>query len=242
MLRFKCLLNLLGNLILLLLVACSNTIIEPTSSNQVPQAVTVEPLDFPADEDVRKLIPEKGLSNASCGLNGEAGIEAEILERVNQLRSQARYCGATRYEAVPALSWNLKLQNASYHHALEMARANLVSHTSIDSRELWNRVRQAGYAFSRVSENVAAGQTSIDKVMNSWEKSPAHCAALMDSRLQEIGVACVRKANSFYTFYWTMDMAARFVAPPPLPPPVVEEKKKPVTNPFLRIAEDNKKF
>lgn len=228
----------LANLSLFVLAACSSPVVEQMPSNAVPQAVTVVPLDFPADEDVRKLVPEQGLSNASCGLNGEAGIEAEILERVNRLRAEGRLCGATYYAAVPTVTWNLKLQNASYHHALEMARANLISHVSIDSRELRNRVRQAGYAFSRVSENVAAGQSNVEKVISSWEKSPAHCAALMDPRLEEIGAACIHKTSSFYKFYWTMDMAAKYQAPPP----VVEEKKTLPINPFLRIAEDKKKF
>ena len=211
----------------------------------VPAAVLAQPIDFPKDEDVRKLIPEPGLSNASCGLNGSAGIEEEVLRRVNAWRSQARTCGSTSYPAVAPLRWNLKLQNASYHHSVEMARANLISHVSIDSRELWNRVRQTGYAFSRVSENIAAGQTNVEGAINAWQKSPAHCAAMMDEKLEEFGVACIYKQSSFYKFYWTMDMASPFVEPTPVKQEQKPQEKKEKNKnhiPFLKVAEDIKKF
>lgn len=213
--------------------------------SNVPAAVVAQPLDFPKDEDVRRLPPEPGLSNASCGLNGEHGIEDDLLQKINAWRAQARYCGSRLYPAVPPLRWNLKLQNAAYHHSVEMARANLISHVSIDSRELWNRVRQTGYAFSRVSENIAAGQTKVASVMEAWQKSPAHCAAMMEEQLEEVGVVCIHKPSSFYKFYWTMDMASPLVAPIELKQEFEKQEKidrSKNRNPFLKVADEVKKF
>lgn len=211
----------------------------------VPAAVLAQAVNFPKDEDLRLLPPEPGLSNASCGLNGSNGIEEEILRRVNEWRAKARYCGSTLYSPVAPLRWNQRLQNAAYHHSLEMARANLVSHVSIDSRELRNRVHQTGYVFSRVSENIAAGQISVAVAMDSWQKSPSHCAAMMEEKIQEIGVACIHKPSSYYKFYWTMDMGSPFVAPVEPkrePEKTVKEEKNKNHNPFLRIIDEVKKF
>lgn len=235
----------------LMLHGCSNSPMDnsqeswSTAGSYVPAAVVAQPLDFPKDEDVRKLPTEPGLSNASCGLNSESGIEDELIQRINAWRAEARYCGSKLYSAVPPLRWNLKLQNAAYHHSVEMARANLISHVSIDSRELWNRVRQTGYAFSRVSENIAAGQTQVVSVMEAWQKSPAHCAAMMEEKLEEVGVVCIHKPSSFYKFYWTMDMASPLVAPKELKQELEKQEKTDKSrnrNPFLRIADEVKKF
>jgi uncharacterized protein YkwD len=214
-------------------------------SAYVPAAVLAQAVNFPKDEDLRQLPPEPGLSNASCGLNGPNGIEEEILRRVNEWRANARYCGSILYPPVSPLRWNLKLQNAAYYHSVEMARANLVSHVSIDSRELMNRVRQTGYAFSRVSENIAAGQHSVAAAMDSWQKSPSHCAAMMEAKIQEIGVVCIHKPSSFYKFYWTMDMASPFVVS--VEPKRESEKAEKVEknknhNPFLKTVDEVKKF
>lgn len=161
--------------------------------------------------DVRRLPIEPGLSDPNCYLNGPVGIEAELIERINDFRSAPRMCGVQRFEAAAPVSWNLRLLNAAYRHSVEMARSNLVSQTSLDSRQLWNCLDQVGYLYKTARENIAAGQPSVEKVMLGWQRSPQHCATLMASDVSEIGVACVYKQSSIYKYYWTMNVARPMV-------------------------------
>lgn len=194
--------------LVLLLTSCAQPEYGPntTSPNNVVPTYPVVPLDQ-QKIDVRSLPPEAGLSNPNCGLNGIDGIEKEFVARLNQVRAQARICGKQKFEAAPPIRWNLQLLRAAYHHSIDMARTNLVSHTSLDARELRNRINQTGYLHEYAGENIAAGQSDVATVIQAWVDSPPHCATLMEPDFREIGAACVFKKNSFYRFYWTLDMA-----------------------------------
>ncbi len=159
------------------------------------------------DIDVRSMPPERDLSDPNCGLNTPNGIEQELVERINAFRSEPRMCGQISYRAAPPVHWNLKLLSAAYRHSVDMARTNVISHTSLDARELRNRINQAGYNHEQAGENIAAGQKSVAQVVSDWANSPSHCATMMNYDLNEVGAACVFKKNSFYRFYWTLDMA-----------------------------------
>jgi uncharacterized protein YkwD len=70
----------------------------------------------------------------SCGLNGAAGIEAEILQRVNAVRASGAVCGTTGYAATGALAWNPNLLAAAKGHSADMAQKNYFAHNSLDGR------------------------------------------------------------------------------------------------------------
>jgi uncharacterized protein YkwD len=190
----------------------------------IPKPLIVYPQDVSPD-DMRFLKPIAGLSNASCGLNGEQGIEEEMLRRINAFRAQERFCGSSFYPATTPLNWNLALLRASHLHSLQMAQANLVSHVSVDSRELIERVRPTGYLIDRLGENVAAGQTTVDMTMNAWENSPSHCANLMSPIYKDVAVACIYNKVAFYRFYWTMDLGVQREIQPKVLVEVPKEKQ-----------------
>ncbi|CAF4989048.1 unnamed protein product, partial [Rotaria sp. Silwood1] len=57
-----------------------------------------------------------------------------------------------------------------------MAMLNKLSHEeNLPGRTtVGNRTHQAGYRYSAVGENIAAGQTSVGQVMQSWMHSTGH--------------------------------------------------------------------
>ena len=142
----------------------------------------------------------------SCGLNGAAGIEAEVLQRVNALRAAGAVCGTTPYAATGALAWNTALLLAAKGHSADMAQKNYFSHTSQDGRNAGQRVMAAGYTWSSYGENIAAGQGSVEQVMTGWANSPGHCQNLMNPAFTDIAVACVRNDAADYRLYWTMNL------------------------------------
>jgi len=134
-------------------------------------------------------------------------FQQEILDRVNQARAAGRSCGTTYYGPAPALAWNTNLFNAASAHSTDMAANNYFSHTSLDGRNAGQRITGAGYAWSAYGENIAAGQTSVQSVVDGWLASPGHCANIMNPVYADIGTACVASSTSSYPTYWTMDLA-----------------------------------
>jgi uncharacterized protein YkwD len=134
-------------------------------------------------------------------------FQQEILDRVNQARAAGRTCGTKTYGPAPALRWNGVLFNAAGAHSTDMAANNYFSHTSQDGRNPGQRITGAGYAWSAYGENIAAGQTSAQAVVDGWLASPGHCANIMNASYADIGTACVASSTSTYRTYWTMDLA-----------------------------------
>ncbi|MBK4738869.1 CAP domain-containing protein [Noviherbaspirillum sp. DKR-6] len=130
-----------------------------------------------------------------------------MMNRINAARASGRTCGTTWYGPAPALSWNAVLFNAAAAHSTDMAANNYFSHTGLNGSDPGQRITGAGYAWSAYGENIAAGQTSVQSVVDGWLNSPGHCANLMNPQLVDVGVSCVSSNTSNYPTYWTMDLA-----------------------------------
>ena len=142
----------------------------------------------------------------TCGL---ADFQAEALRLINQRRAAGASCGA-RGEFAPttALAWDTRLAQAAYGHARDMAEHENFSHTGSDGSTLGQRVSAAGYAWSAVGENIAAGTGSVSATIDGWMASDGHCANLMSPGYRHVGLACAAKSGSRYGRYWTLDLAA----------------------------------
>lgn len=140
----------------------------------------------------------------TCNLGN---FQQEILDRINQARASSRSCGGTVMPAAAPLAWNGLLFDAAAAHALDMATNNYFDHVSQDGRSFSQRISAAGYSWSAAGENIAAGQTSVERVMNAWLDSPGHCINIMSSNFSEVGVSCVRNDSAAYQLYWAMELA-----------------------------------
>jgi uncharacterized protein YkwD len=146
-------------------------------------------------------------NRATCNL---ADFRAQALARVNSYRAAGASCGAQgSFPPAPALAWNDALTQASLGHSDDMMALNFFSHTGSSGSSVGQRATAAGYVWSTVGENIAAGQTTVDIVMAGWLASPGHCANLMNARFRDIGLACVSgTASNSYRTYWTMTLGA----------------------------------
>ena len=171
-----------------------------------PVAVATVPPPVAAPAPATPATGTTAVGDFSCGLNGAAGIEAEVLQRVNALRAAGAVCGATPYAATGPLAWNAALLLAAKGHSADMAQKNYFSHTSQDGRNAGQRVTAAGYTWSSYGENIAAGQASVEQVMSGWANSPGHCQNLMNPSFKDVAVACVRNDAADYRLYWTMNL------------------------------------
>lgn len=142
----------------------------------------------------------------TCGLSN---FQAEALQRINAHRARGASCGGYGFFApTTALQWSGALQTAAATHSSDMATRNFFSHTGSDRSNAGTRITRAGYAWSAWGENIAAGQSSVQAVVDGWMASPGHCANLMKPTFRHVGLACVKGGSSnTYRSYWTLDLA-----------------------------------
>ncbi|HKX57868.1 MAG TPA: CAP domain-containing protein [Steroidobacteraceae bacterium] len=127
---------------------------------------------------------------------------------MNEARRQKRRCGFKRFEPSPPLAASATLQRAAKIQAEDMARRGVMEHAGGDGSTPAERATRAGYAWRTVGENVAAGQSTPEQVVEEWLGSPRHCANIMSPDYTEMGVAV---ASSAAGVYW----AQVFGAPAP---------------------------
>ena len=176
----------------------TSTAVTTTTSTAVTTSSTTSTVSTTTTTLVGQLDPA-----FTCALGN---FQQEIIDRVNQARAVSRTCGTTVYNATAALQWNSKLFNASAGHSNDMASNNYFSHTSLDGRTFDQRITAAGYQWSTIGENIAAGQGTVEQAISGWLASAGHCANIMNPSFTEFAVACVKNPASTYKTYWTMDL------------------------------------
>lgn len=145
------------------------------------------------------------VASATCNL---PDFTNAVMARVNQWRASGANCGSEgNFGPAAALTWNNLLAQAATGHSQDMVAHNFFSHTGSNGSSLADRITAAGYSWSSVGENIAAGQTTVNQVVDGWIASPGHCANIMNPAFVHVGVACVPGTSSTtYRTYWTMDL------------------------------------
>jgi uncharacterized protein YkwD len=197
------------SLVSVLLAACGGSSgSDVLSDNQVADTSQTQPITAPPPPDTG------GNASYNLGNTSQAVIDQcmseydkQMLTQVNTARSQPRNCGSEYYPATAALNWHCTLEDVAYAHSRDMGDYNFFSHTGSDGLTVGDRVSNAGYNWSAVGENIAAGQQTIDTVMAAWLDSPGHCANIMRPLYTEFGMASYSAAGSDYRIYWTQVFA-----------------------------------
>lgn len=143
-------------------------------------------------------------SATSCNV---VNFQADILREVNAARAQARSCGTTTKPSVAPVAWDSTLFVAAAGHSQDMALRNFFAHVNLNGKTAGDRAISAGYNFSALGENIAAGQRTVSEVMKDWLDSPGHCDNIMAAVYTEIAVACVSTSRFEYPTYWSMELA-----------------------------------
>ncbi len=86
-----------------------------------------------------------------------------------------------------------------------MAAQNYFDHTALDGRSPGDRIAAAGYEAWSWGENIAAGYTSPQSVVDGWMNSPGHRANILNSGFCDIGVGYAYDGESHYRYYWTQN-------------------------------------
>ncbi len=144
-----------------------------------------------------------------------------VLELTNEFRAQNN---------LPGLTLNAELNATAQNHSADMANKDYFSHTGKNGSKPWDRAKLIGYEARAMGENIAAGQTTPEQVVQGWINSPGHRANLLNASFTELGVGYYFLANDTgstnYNTYWTQvfgsgdtNPASNLPTPSPAPSP-----------------------
>lgn len=130
---------------------------------------------------VAALLP----ASASAERNLSAWTEASdvsrdaLLEAMNEHRAR---------RGLPPLQRNVRLEAAAADRIRDMFEFRYFDHVAPDGTEPFVWVRQHGYRYARVGENLATGQRAAREVVDQWMASPGHRANILGN-FHDTGIA-----------------------------------------------------
>ncbi len=81
-------------------------------------------------------------------------------------------------------------------HSLDMVERDYFAHTNPEGQSPFDRLEEANITYRRAGENIAAGQTSAQEVLNDWLNSSGHRANIENCVFTHHGIGLVDN-------YWT---------------------------------------
>ncbi|MGP4078448.1 SafA/ExsA family spore coat assembly protein [Pseudalkalibacillus sp. R45] len=131
-------------------------------------------------------------------INGVKSVEAQVVDLVNQERAK---------HGLHPLKANWELSRVARYKSKDMLQNNYFSHTSPTYGSPFQMMRDFGISYRTAGENIAAGQTTAQAVMNAWMNSDGHRKNILSSNYKEIGVGYAKGGS--YGHYWTQMFITR---------------------------------
>lgn len=107
------------------------------------------------------------------------------------------------------LRLNPLLSTAAQAHSQDMALNDFFGHTGSSGSTADQRILAAGYNYMMVGENVAAGFSTPESVVDAWMNSPSHRENILHPLLTEVGIGFYSlendPGNANFRHYWTQD-------------------------------------
>ena len=145
---------------------------------------------------VRVTLPkseqQSSTGNSTVTSDGDVAKQyaQNVLELVNKERSA---------QGLSPLTLDDSLCQAAQIRAGEIT--SKFSHTRPDGTTCFTVLKELGISYRTVGENIAAGQSSPQSVMESWMNSPGHRENILTGSFTKLGVGYV-KAEDGYRYYW----------------------------------------
>ncbi|RME29723.1 MAG: CAP domain-containing protein, partial [Candidatus Zixiibacteriota bacterium] len=138
----------------------------------------------------------------------DANFEQAVVKLVNDIRAN---------NGLPPLKLSEDLSQSARYHAMDMAQDDYFEHDSYDrvngqlalSCSWSNRIDAYYSGWQRLAENIAAGYTTPQEVVDGWMNSPGHRDNILSDKNWEIGVGYFGMGGT-YGQYWAQDFGRRF--------------------------------
>lgn len=157
-----------------------------------------------------------------------AELIRDFVEAVNAERRKA---------GVGMLKRNPTLMAVADYYACRMIDGGFFDHVDPEEGSTVDyRAVAFGYAFAKIGENLAAGQTTVEEAVLNWMQSPKHRENLLDPTFTEIGVGV--KDGGEYGRYWVQELGRPLVdGTESRPPPATSQQSPPGESASSKPAE-----
>ena len=130
-------------------------------------------------------------------------FDQRVLDLVNQYRAQ---------NGLRPLTLSQKLDRAADKYASRMATGDFFAHNDPNGSTMGSRIQAEGYNYTSAAENIAAGQSTPEMVVQAWINSAGHRANLLNANLTHMGLGYAYLANDTgttnYNHYWVQKFGA----------------------------------
>jgi len=119
-------------------------------------------------------------------------VESQVIQLTNQERAK---------HGLKPLAQDWELSRVARYKSMDMKDKNYFSHTSPTYGSPFTMMKNFGISYRAAAENIAAGQTTAQEVVNAWMNSPGHRANILSGNYTHIGVGYA--AGGSQRHYWT---------------------------------------
>jgi uncharacterized YkwD family protein/spore coat assembly protein SafA len=119
-------------------------------------------------------------------------IETQVVQLTNQERAK---------HGLKPLTQDWELSRVARYKSMDMRDKNYFSHDSPTYGSPFTMMKNFGISYRAAAENIAAGQTTAQEVVNAWMNSPGHRANILNGTYTYIGVGYAKGGTQRY--YWT---------------------------------------
>lgn len=110
----------------------------------------------------------------------------------------------------PPLRLHESLTQSADWLASDMARNNTFDHRDTKGRGISERAPSFGYRnWTRLGENIAAGRSTPEAVVQQWMNSAGHRKNLLDPSFRDVGIGYAFSEESDFEHYWVQALGTR---------------------------------
>ena len=128
----------------------------------------------------------------------EKNFENQVIQLTNQERAK---------HGLKPLKANWELSRVARYKSMDMRDRNYFSHTSPTYGSPFTMIKNFGISYRAAAENIAAGQTTPQQVVQAWMNSEGHRRNILNPNYTEIGVGYA--AGGTKRHYWTQMFITR---------------------------------
>ncbi|MDH7478778.1 MAG: CAP domain-containing protein [Syntrophomonadaceae bacterium] len=121
-----------------------------------------------------------------------SSFEQQVFELTNAERVKA---------GLAPLRWNWELARVARFKSQDMRDRSYFSHNSPTYGSLFTMMKNFGIKYSAAGENIAAGYSSAQAVVQGWMNSSGHRQNILNPNFNQIGIGYA--AGGSYRHYWT---------------------------------------